>query len=88
MHVQSCCFADETLLLPHRRNTYGVVIRLCWKIACFYVQMGYLQFPIPETVSIRGMGASFWYNDFWERWGVQAFTYDWLMVALNIINQS
>ena len=50
--------------------------------------MGYLQFPIPETVSIRGMGASFWYNDFWERWGVQAFTYDWLMVALNIINQS
>ena len=39
---------------------------------------------------IREMGTSFRfkYNDFWERWGVQAFAYDWLMVALNIINQS
>ena len=78
MHVQSCCFANETSLLvcvpvvvsfvvslaPHRR-TYSIVIRLRWKIACFRVQMGYLQFPTPETVSIRGMGTSFWYNDFW-----------------------
>ena len=52
--------------------------------------MGYLKFPIPETVSIRGVGTSFWYNDFWERlvMGGQACTYDCLMVALNIINQS
>ena len=50
--------------------------------------MGYLQFSISETVSMRGRGTSFWYNDFWECLGVQAFTYDWLMAALNIINQS
>ena len=45
-------------------------------------------FPISEI--IRAMGTSFWRSDFWDRLCGLALilTYDWLMVALNTIDQS
>ena len=45
-----------------------------------------LKFPTPKTIT--GMGTRFRCNDLWDPLDGKSVTYDWLMVALNTIDQS